>query len=53
MDFLGEKRAADLMMKAITAVTAEARVLTPDLGGKARTPEVTDAVIEKVRALAR
>ncbi len=52
MDFLGEKRAADLMMKAITAVTADGRVLTPDLGGRARTGEVTNAIIEKVRALA-
>lgn len=53
MDFLGEKRAADLMMKAIMAVTADGRVLTPDLGGQARTPEVTDAIIEQVRALGR
>ncbi len=53
MEFLGEKAAADLMMKAITAVTADGTVLTPDLGGKARTAEVTDAIIARARALAR
>jgi tartrate dehydrogenase/decarboxylase/D-malate dehydrogenase len=53
LEFLGEKPAADLMMSAIKAVTAERRVLTPDLGGRATTIEGTDEIIAKMRALAK
>lgn len=52
LDFLGEKRAAALIVEAIKAVTAEGKTLTPDLGGTASTAQVTDALIGKVRALA-
>ena len=44
--FLGENAAADALMKAIEAVTGQG-VLTPDLGGSARTTEVTDRIIEQ------
>jgi tartrate dehydrogenase/decarboxylase/D-malate dehydrogenase len=48
LEHLGEKRAADRLMKAIEQVTADPRFHTPDLGGKARTAEVTAAVIDAV-----
>ncbi len=51
LEFLGEKPAADLIVRAIRAVTAEGKVLTPDLGGSARTREVTDAIIAHARQL--
>jgi len=51
LEFLGEKPAADLIVRAIRAVTAEGKVLTPDLGGSARTREVTDAIITHARQL--
>ena len=44
LEHLGEKAAAARLMRAIERVTADARLHTPDLGGKARTDEVTDAV---------
>jgi len=52
LDFLGEKAAAELVSTAVRAVLAEGRVLTPDLGGSARTSEVTQAVVAKMRAAA-
>ena len=53
LDWLGEKPAADLIMRAIRTVTGEGRVLTPDLGGKAKTTEVGDEVVRQLRASAR
>ncbi len=52
LDFLGEKDAATAIMDAIGAVTGEGRVLTPDLGGRARTSEVGDEVVAKLKTLA-
>lgn len=45
LEFLGEDEASRGLMGAIEAVTSEGRVLTPDLGGKARTTEFTDEVL--------
>ena len=45
LEHLGEAEAAARLMKAIERVTAE-KILTPDLGGNARTREVTQAVIQ-------
>jgi tartrate dehydrogenase/decarboxylase / D-malate dehydrogenase len=45
LDHLGEAKAAARLMKAVEAVCAQ-RIFTPDLGGKARTRDVTRAVIE-------
>jgi tartrate dehydrogenase/decarboxylase/D-malate dehydrogenase len=50
LEHLGEKSAADRLMKAIERVTADKRFHTPDLGGTARTADVTKAVIEAIAA---
>jgi tartrate dehydrogenase/decarboxylase/D-malate dehydrogenase len=49
LDFLGEPDAARLVESAIQAVTADGSQLTPDLGGRATTQQVTDAVIARLR----
>src|SRR4029453_15490543 len=51
LDHLGEKKAADKLMKAIEHVTADPANHTPDLGGKATTRSVTDAVKKGIREL--
>jgi tartrate dehydrogenase/decarboxylase/D-malate dehydrogenase len=45
LEHLGEAQAAARLMKAIEAVTAN-RIFTPDLGGTARTADVTRAVCQ-------
>lgn len=45
LEHVGEKPAADRLMAAIERVTADPRYHTPDLGGTARTADVTAAVI--------
>ena len=49
LDHLGESDASRRLMRAIEQVTADRRFHTPDLGGQARTAEVTAAVIEAIR----
>jgi len=44
LDHLGEKAAAARLMKAVERVTANKALHTPDLGGRATTRQVTDAV---------
>jgi tartrate dehydrogenase/decarboxylase / D-malate dehydrogenase len=48
LEHLGEKTAGDRLMKAIERVTADNRFHTPDLGGKAKTADVTAAVIDAI-----
>jgi tartrate dehydrogenase/decarboxylase/D-malate dehydrogenase len=48
LEHLGEHDAAARLMQAVERVTA-AGVLTPDLGGKATTSEVTEAVCDALR----
>jgi len=48
LEHLGETDAAGRLMTAIERVTADKRFHTPDLGGKAKTKEVTAAVIDAI-----
>jgi tartrate dehydrogenase/decarboxylase / D-malate dehydrogenase len=49
LEHLGEKPAADRLMRAIERVTADPALHTPDLGGQATTRKVTDAVIAAIQ----
>jgi tartrate dehydrogenase/decarboxylase/D-malate dehydrogenase len=49
LEHLGEKPAADRLMRAIERVTADPSLHTPDLGGQATTRAVTDAVVAAIR----
>jgi tartrate dehydrogenase/decarboxylase/D-malate dehydrogenase len=49
LEHLGEKNAADRLMRAVERVTGDPKLHTPDLGGKATTQQVTDAVCEALR----
>lgn len=48
LEHLGEKAAAGRLMRAIERTTGEGKVFTPDLGGRATTREVTDAVCQAI-----
>src|SRR6202048_2703656 len=52
LEHLGEKPAADLLMRAVEQVCA-AGILSPDLGGTSTTKEVTAAVVDAVRGMNR
>ena len=47
LEHLGEKNAAARLMAAIEKTTADG-VFTPDLGGKAKTKDVTESVIDSL-----
>jgi tartrate dehydrogenase/decarboxylase/D-malate dehydrogenase len=49
LEHLGERPAADRLMRAIEKVTADPSLHTPDLGGSATTRQVTDAAIVAIR----
>jgi len=48
LEHLGEPAAAQRLMRAVERVTADPALHTPDLGGKATTRMVTDAVSEAI-----
>ena len=50
LDFLGEAAAAQRMRVAVEKVTAAGNILTPDLGGSAKTGDVTAAVLRALAA---
>ncbi len=52
LEHLGQPEAADLLDRAIRDVTSSRGVFTPDLGGRSKTTDVTDAVIASLRKLA-
>jgi len=49
LDHLGERRAAQRLMRAIEHVTASGNVLPRDLGGNATTDQVAEAVIAAIQ----
>jgi tartrate dehydrogenase/decarboxylase/D-malate dehydrogenase len=49
LEHLGQKPAADRLMRAIEKATADPSLHTPDLGGSATTLQVTDAVVRAIR----
>jgi tartrate dehydrogenase/decarboxylase/D-malate dehydrogenase len=48
LQHLGENAAADRLMRAIEKATGDPALHTPDLGGSARTGDVTDAVVKAI-----
>lgn len=48
LEFLGARRAARRIQKAVAAVLEEGAVRTPDLGGRARTTEMTAAILGRL-----
>ncbi|MBK6009256.1 tartrate dehydrogenase [Ramlibacter ginsenosidimutans] len=49
LEHLGERETAARLMKAIEEVTADTRLHTGDLGGKAKTADVTAAVCQRLK----
>ena len=49
LEHLGEPAAANRLMRAIEKVTADRRFHTPDLGGAARTVDVTAAILDAIQ----
>jgi tartrate dehydrogenase/decarboxylase/D-malate dehydrogenase len=49
LEHIGERPAAERLMRAVEQVTANPALHTPDLGGKATTKQVTAAVCEALR----
>jgi tartrate dehydrogenase/decarboxylase/D-malate dehydrogenase len=50
LEHLGETQAARTLMDAVEQVTADPALHTGDLGGKATTAQVTEAVCNRVRS---
>lgn len=51
LKYLGEFDRAKLVFEAIVKVMEEGKHLTRDLGGKASTTEITDAIVEKIESI--
>jgi isocitrate dehydrogenase (NAD+) len=50
-DYLGAAAAASVIRKAVGGVLRNGRSLTPDLGGRAKTTELTDAILHAMTAV--
>ena len=48
LDFFGQEAWGKRVLDAIEALLTEGQVLTPDIGGKASTGEVGDAIVYKL-----
>lgn len=53
LEFLGERDAGGLLMRGIEALTAEGKVLSPDIGGTAKTHEVGEELVRLLRGLGK
>jgi tartrate dehydrogenase/decarboxylase/D-malate dehydrogenase len=53
LEHLGETKAAQALEKAIASVLAKSEVRTPDLGGKASTREVGEAIARELMVVAK
>jgi len=53
LQHLGEPKAAQAIEKAIEVVLAKSDVHTPDLGGKATTHDVGDAIAHELAAVSK
>jgi isocitrate dehydrogenase len=49
LEYLGEKRASENMFMAVDHVIAEGSVLTYDLGGSAKSSEMTREIIKNIK----
>jgi tartrate dehydrogenase/decarboxylase/D-malate dehydrogenase len=50
LEHLGEREAAAKLMRVIESVTADPALHTGDLGGKAKTADVTEAVCRRLKS---
>ncbi|WP_407413201.1 homoisocitrate dehydrogenase [Methanobrevibacter sp.] len=48
LDYIGEKEISQQINKAVESVVCRGKILTPDLGGKAKTKEMTEAIVQEV-----
>lgn len=48
LDYIGEKEIALKINKAVENIVSKGNVLTPDLGGKAKTMEMTEAIVKEM-----
>lgn len=49
LDYLGQKKAASKIERAVIGVLSEGKVRTADLGGSARTDEMADVIADKIK----
>jgi isocitrate dehydrogenase len=49
LDYLGERKASEEIFKAVESVIAEGKVLTYDLGGSARSSEITEEIVKYLK----
>ena len=47
LDYIGEKEIAQKINKAVENVVCRGKILTPDLGGTAKTKEMTEAIVRE------
>ena len=48
LDYIGERETALKINKAVEKVVEKGKILTPDLGGKSKTMEMTEAIVKEV-----